>query len=379
MDDRVLFVDDEKNILLAIKRQLRKSSFSIDTAESGYEALEMIGNKNYSVVVSDMRMPEMDGIQLLRQIKKKVPETVRMMLTGNADQETAIQAVNEGNIFRFLNKPCPTDLLLASVKAAVEQYHLIIAEKELLDKTLKGSIKVVTEILSQVNPATFSCSSRIKLFVTQMARYLKLPSLWQFSIAGFLSQIGCVTVPNDILEKVYNGMPLNAQEQTIYDSHPEAGARLLANIPRLENIARMIGLQRLPFCQYPDKPRSSSEKLVFLGGQMLKAAIDFDHHVFLGLSPEEAVLKMGRSGSQYNQNIVKIIKLIQPATTGYAIKKLKLGQVFLGMKLNQDVRALNGLLLAVKGQEITLSLRERLVNFSKTIGIEEPFEVLIQT
>lgn len=379
MDDRVLFVDDEPNILKAIRRQLRRTPFIIDTAESGAEALKMVKDGTYAVVVSDMRMPEMDGVQLLSHIKNVAPDTVRMMLTGNADQETAIQAVNQGNIFRFLNKPCPTDLLVDSLKAAIKQYHLVIAERELLNKTLKGSIKVVTEILSQVNPAAFSCSSRIKCYVTQLASHLRLPSLWQFSIAGFLSQIGCVTIPNDILEKVYNGTKLTPQEQAIYNTYPEAGARLLANIPRLGNISRMISLQRLPYCQYSKKPNTPDEKLVHLGGQMLKIAIDFDRRVFLGAKTDEALMLMKRLTDEYNPQVLEIMSRINISTAGYIVKKLKLGQIILGMKLNQDIKANNGLLLAVKGQEITLSLRERLINFSQTIGIEEPFEVLVKT
>ena len=135
MSDKILFVDDEENILQSIKRELRKR-FEVFTACGGTEALDVLRKDGpFAVIVSDMRMPVMDGIQLLTTVKDIYPETVRLMLTGNADQETAIEAVNKGAIFRFLNKPCPTPTLAMALALAVRQYRLITAEKELLNKT----------------------------------------------------------------------------------------------------------------------------------------------------------------------------------------------------------------------------------------------------
>src|ERR1700733_8122058 len=102
MSNRILCVDDDINILEGYQRALRKE-FDITTAPGGEEALVKIRDEGpFAVVVSDMRMPGMDGIQLLTRIKQVAPESVRIMLTGNADQQTAMNAVNEGNIFRFL-------------------------------------------------------------------------------------------------------------------------------------------------------------------------------------------------------------------------------------------------------------------------------------
>ena len=120
----------------------------------------------FAVIVADRSMPGMDGIQLLAKVKACSPNTVRMMLTGNADMQTAIDAVNEGHIFRFLTKPCPPESLTASLQAAIEQYRLITAERELLEKTLRGSVKVLCEVLSVVKPTAFGRASRITRYVT---------------------------------------------------------------------------------------------------------------------------------------------------------------------------------------------------------------------
>ena len=112
----------------------------------------------YAVVVSDMRMPGMDGIQVLTSIKGRWPDTVRVMLTGNADMQTAINAINEGSIFRFLNKPCSKEAMGKTLTAALVQFRLVTAEKVLLEQTLTGAVQVLTEVLSLVNPAAFSCA-----------------------------------------------------------------------------------------------------------------------------------------------------------------------------------------------------------------------------
>ncbi|MBW1699478.1 MAG: response regulator, partial [Deltaproteobacteria bacterium] len=132
MTEKILVVDDEQNLLNAIYRQLRKS-FQIDTALGPEQGLTAVENKGpYAVVISDLRMPAMDGIQFLARVKQINPETVRMMLTGNADLEKTIQAVNEGNIFRFFTKPCPPEILAGGLRSGIEQYQLVTAERELL-------------------------------------------------------------------------------------------------------------------------------------------------------------------------------------------------------------------------------------------------------
>lgn len=378
MNKKVLFVDDDPNILRAIYRQLRKK-FEVFTALSGKEALKLFNDSSdFAVIVADMRMPEMDGVTLLAEVKKISPDTVRIMLTGNADQETAIKAVNEGAIFRFLNKPCSQALLESTILSALEHYSLIIAEKEILNKTLNGSIKVITEILSQVSPAAFSRSYRIKRYVTQIIKELGLPNSWEFSIAAFLSQIGCVTLPNDLIEKVYSGVQLEPEEEEMFKSHPQAGADLLKNIPRFERIAEMIRLQQKNFYEYEGKSKDRDEATIRLGAQILKAVIDFDQLIFLGLKPAGAYDRLLAQKENYNSNILKVLERLKTKPCHCTTKKIKLAQLNIGGILNKDIIAKNGLLIASKGQEVTLSVKQRLLNFSKTIGIEEPIEINIK-
>lgn len=377
MSGAILFVDDEENVLNAIRRQLRKK-FTLKTALGGAEALTMVKKEGpFAVVVSDMRMPEMNGIQLLAKVKEIAPETVRMMLTGNADQETAVAAVNEGSIFRFMTKPCPVDLLVSSLEQGLEQYRLITAEKELLGKTLAGSIKVLSEILSLVNPAAFSRSFRIKGYVVDLAKRLRLPGLWQYQIAASLSHIGCITLPNDTLDKVYEGVPLSKSEREMFNSHPENGSNLLANIPRFEVVSGIIAKQLMPYDQYGPPPKSSKEKAIVIGAQILHLVLAYDKYILAGYSHAYACEELKKQPGQYNPQLVVALTAMSGDGTKYIISKINTMDLQTGMILNQDVVAKNGLLIASKGQEVSFPVMQRLRNFSHSIGVSEPFEVII--
>ena len=127
---KILLVDDEPKLLSSIKRQLRKH-FDIDTAISGQEGLDKIREHGpYAVVVSDMQMPLMDGVQFLSAVQTLSPNSTRIMLTGNADQRTAVEAINRGSIFRFLTKPCPLEDLSESIVAGIEQHNLMLVREQ---------------------------------------------------------------------------------------------------------------------------------------------------------------------------------------------------------------------------------------------------------
>jgi CheY-like chemotaxis protein len=205
MNEKILFVDDEVPILEGYQRLLHRE-FQIDVAVGGRAALTMIEtNGPFAVVVSDMRMPEMDGAQLLSRIRGSHPETVRVMLTGNSDVQAAASAVNEGSIFRFLTKPCSKESLGKALTASLLQCRLINAEKDLLEKTLTGSIHVLSEILSLVNPAAFSRGMRLRRYIQHIAKALSLSNPWRFEIAAMMSQLGCVTIAPQTLAAVGQG------------------------------------------------------------------------------------------------------------------------------------------------------------------------------
>ncbi|NMB35979.1 MAG: response regulator, partial [Firmicutes bacterium] len=172
--EKILLVDDEVNVLLAYQRHVR-GLYKVTLAKSGDEGLSALEEQGpFAVVVSDYCMPGMDGIQFLSLAHRLKPDTVRLMLTGYADLENAIKAVNEGNIFRFLTKPCKSEEFKIALAAAVEQYKLVMAERELLEKTLKGSIKVLTDILSILSPYVCLKDSYLSRMAKKLAARLNV-------------------------------------------------------------------------------------------------------------------------------------------------------------------------------------------------------------
>src|SRR5579862_2381726 len=232
MSEKILLVDDDSNVLDGYRRSLSRE-FLMETAQGGADALALAADKGpYAVVISDMRMPGMDGIQLLSRIKALSPDTIRVMLTGNADTETAISAINEGSIFRFLNKPCSKEVMAKTMTAALVQYRLVTAEKQLLEQTLSGALQVLTEVLSLVNPTAFGRAERARRYIHHVVAAMKLKNPWQYEVAAMLSQLGCVTLAPETIEAVYSGEKLSANEQAQYDAHPSVAFTLLSKIPR---------------------------------------------------------------------------------------------------------------------------------------------------
>ncbi|NOY61057.1 MAG: response regulator [Calditrichaeota bacterium] len=376
MSDKILCVDDDANILAGYRRQLHKQ-FHLETAQSAAEGLKTISERGpFAVVVSDLRMPGMDGIEFLGKVRSMWPNTVRVMLTGNADLDSAINAVNDGNIFRFLTKPCPAHLLAKAIISSIEQYRLVTAEKELLEKTFKNSIKVLVDVLAMVNPLAFSRSSRVKHYVRHIVRELKLPNLWQFEIAVMLSQIGCVTVPQEVLEKVLTNIPLTPKERKIFNSHPSVAYSLLSKIPRLEIVSKIIAGQLKPLGSASEMNFITGD-VVALGSQILKVALDFDQLHETGTDTEKAVQLMLEQPDQYDPNIVSALRNVKSSSSGMEVKLVTAQDVTLGMILAENVYTKKGLLLVAKGKEVTYTVLKGLRNFSQGVGIQEPFRVYV--
>lgn len=376
---KVLFVDDDSNLLAALNRRLRKQ-IDMELAvgpEQGLMIVEQSGP--FAVVVADMQMPGMNGIEFLQQVKEMSPDTVRIMLTGNADMQTAIDAVNKGNIFRFLTKPCPYETMTLAVNAGLEQYRLVTSERELLEKTLMGSIKVLADMLSLASPLAFNRATRIRGYVRHIRQMMNLENGWQYEIAGLLSEIGCITLPSDLLERVYAQAPLTESEKAMFNAHPQVGSRLLANIPRLSPIAQMIAAQQKPFSVFPPEDELNDEaRVVALGAQILKVVLDFDQLVASGVPQREALAVLRARRNDYNTTVVIALEKMRFEKMEEIKKTVRVRDLSIGMIAQEDIEAVNGLLLVPKGQKITYPVLERLRNFSKRIGVVEPFRVVIR-
>ena len=378
MPDKILFVDDEPQVLDGLKRMLYKE-FEVDTAvgaELALTAIRVCGP--YSVVVSDMRMPGMNGAQFLAQLRQTAPDTVRMLLTGYTDLNAAVAAVNDGNIFRFLTKPCTKEVLATAITTGLVQYRLITAEKELLERTLMGSIKVLTDVLSAASPEAFGRSMRIARCVRHLVSKFDLPSPWRFEAAAMLSQLGCVTLDPEIIQAAYLGENLSPENQARFAAHPLVAKDLLVNIPRLESIAWMISQQLVKETSptIPQTPEAGAEAIVF-GAKMLKLAVAFDDLRMKGMSDEDAISKLQGRHVEFGADLVEALVSIKPESGKMEVRKIPASKITTGMILQQEIRTLTGMLVVAKGQEVTHALLIKLDNFSRGGTIDKEIMVLV--
>jgi response regulator RpfG family c-di-GMP phosphodiesterase len=330
----------------------------------------------FAVVVSDMHMPGMDGVRFLAEVRGRSPDTVRMMLTGNATLQTSIDAVNDGQIFRFLVKPCLAEVFARALEAGLCQYRLITAEKDLLGKTLRGAVKLTTEVLALTNPTAFGRSSRVQRLVHQLSAALHVQQAWQCEIAAMLSQIGCIAVPEETLAKAFRNDALSDEEARLFRSHPSVGRDLIANIPRLEPIAQIIAHQDARFDGGPTRATPRGEDIP-LGARILKAALDFDMLLTIRGSEKLALAEIRGRETWYDPAVVAALQAILDVEVGQTIKSVPLSELPQHAILADDVKTLAGRLLIARGQEVTPTLRARLQLHASTVGIHEPLKILV--
>ena len=362
---RILIVDDEVLVLDALQRQLR-THFDVTVASEPKEAMKLVVSKGpYAAVVSDLRMPGMDGVALLYCIRKLSPDTVRVLLTGYADVETATAAVNEGNIFRFLNKPCPTVTLIRALEASVEQHRLLTTERVLLEQTLRTGLKTLTDILALVNPVAFGRAIRARKLISELASLEKVSDPWQAEIAAMLAPIGWVTLPAETASKLYHGAALSLSEQAIVDNLPTLTEKLLANIPHLEPVREILLYQDKHYDGQGPPPNKTCGDAIPWGARALKAISDFDVLESQGYSAEAALDTMRVRTGWYDPAMLKSLEKLRGGKPRDAtVMKVPLQAVQPGMIFAEDVKTNSGLPLIARGQEVTPSLIERIRNLA---------------
>jgi response regulator RpfG family c-di-GMP phosphodiesterase len=348
----VLCVDDEPSMLAALGRTLR-THYDVVTAAGPEAALaRLAAEPPFAVVVSDLRMPGTDGAALLARVKALAPDTVRVLLTGEGDLGGAIAAVNEGQIFRFLVKPCAPPTLLGALGAAVEQHRLLTAERVLLEQTVHGCIKALTDLLAIAQPASFGRATRLKRLVEALAVELDVPDRWQAEVAALLSQVGYVVVPSEMAERMHRGERLTLAEQGLVRRLPRLAEQLVASIPRMEPVRAILLHQHAPY--------ASEGPPVPIGARLLRIAQDFDELEARGMTAASALDLLERREGRYDPAVLDAMRRVRGVQERRSVvDEMRLAEVRPGMIFATDVVGANGLLLVARGQEVTPSLLER--------------------
>jgi len=356
--NRILLVDDEQAILDGLCRQHRKQFSLVPVCGSAAGLRAIAENGPFAAVVTDFQMPGMNGIQFLAKARESAPDMIRIMLTGQADLQTAIDAVNRGQIFRFLSKPCEPDVFRGCLDAALEQLRLLHAERDLLEQTLRGSIEVLADVLALSNPAAFGKAMRIRGLVRHVVKHLGLSDGWQYETAALLSQIGYVAVPDDLLDRMLAGKKLPLDQAAMLERHPEVARYLLLKIPRLEAVANMVYHQNSP-------SQVSEDRVVVLGGRILSASLAFDEFISLGASRAQALDALRRGPVRHDKSVLEALASAEMPTAGETVQSVQVRHLRVGMVIQEDVLNSSDRLIVGHGHEVTAGSLQRLRNYAE--------------
>jgi response regulator RpfG family c-di-GMP phosphodiesterase len=339
------------------------------------------GRSPYAVVVSDMQMPGMNGVEFLTKLERSAPDTVRIMLTGNADQKTARDAVNQGHIFRFLTKPCPQEELMLALGAGLKQYQLVTAERDVLERTLNGSTRVLSDILAMHDAHAFGKAQRLREFMRAFAEHLQLRQTWDLELAAMLSHIGYVTIPQAVLAKRRLGTPLTVPESDMVTRVPQIGFNLLSQIPRLESVAAVVLYQNKNFdgSGFPLDDVTGEE--IPIGARILRVLQDLVANESPAASKAKSLENMKRFPGRYDPRVVDagaaVFDVCLESATPAQIQSrpVRIKNLRVGLVLATEARTRNGVMIVPAGTRISPLLIEKLRNFAELDNLEEPMNV----
>ncbi len=384
MNNRILLVDDEQAVFDGIRRQLYKTH-DLTYAASGVEALAMLESSGpFAVICSDMRMPGMDGASLLAEAARRHPDTVRVMLTGNADQETAVEAINKGRIYGFLTKPVTRETLAATLDGALRLHAVTTAEKDILERTLAGSIRILIEILAATLPEIFGRTTRVRDLCRVLGGMVEV-NRWRLDMAALLGAIGWTTLPGKLIEKYRLGANLGVDEADMVARVPEIGARLIANIPRLGPIADIIRQQRHRYDGADAAGGTPVGTALSIEARVLRLAYDLVE-VAGGAPPAEAhVLRLYEDDGAYDPELLGMLHghlrhqqmtvSQQAPAESEATNITSLSLLHAGDRLLDDLRFSDGTLAIGADAVVTDVMVQKLLNLARLREFRLPVRV----
>ena len=315
---KILIVDDEENNLALLYRTLR-SKYEITKSRSAIEALEILKTQTFDCILSDHKMPIMDGVEFLKRVNEIQPRTMRLLVTAYSDVKILIDAINYAKIYRYIKKPFSPDELLMIVESALECYQLKIDNENLINdlkELFSGTVKAIMEALDAKDSFTLGKSRRVAYYSAKIVQKLALkPSeVSRIELAGLLHDIGMIGVAENILCKTQK---LTDEEYEKIKMHVHYGVKILEDIKQLYDITEIIKYHHEYYngCGYPYGLKGEE---IPLGSRIIAIADAFDSMVSdrayrKSLPPDEAlnVLRQG-AGKQFDPNLVKIFEIILP-------------------------------------------------------------------
>ncbi len=379
---KVLIVDDEQSVLNGYRRTLRKQ-VDLTTALGGDEGLQILKDEGpFSVVVSDQQMPGMDGLTFLGHVSEMEQDTIRVMLTGNTQSELLIKAINDGRVFRFLEKPCPAESLLAVIKEADQFYRIKKNEQELLERTLAGSVKLLVDLIGLQDESSSRITYLMRGWGQKLGAHIKGVSKWELDMGIMLHSIGLITLPTDIQLKLASGASLTENQQALVEQAPEAAKDLISNIPRLDTVSEGVFYQGKGFNGKGFPYNDTQGKDIPLLGRILKLLSDFARTCDGEADLAAAFEALKQRAALYDPDLLNFAqKFLVPDAASqqdeikHEIKSVSLLMLEEGDLVMADVYSKGDRLLLGKGQILSTPMIQKLRQINKVQHFAQEIEI----
>lgn len=348
---RVLCVDDDARLLAGLELRLRRS-FNVVTATTAADALARLDRSvPYAVVVSDMRMPNADGTRFLSAIRRVAPETTRILLTGQADVASAIAAVNEGEIFRFLLKPIEAPQLIAVIEEGVARHRAILAQQTVTEDVLRGAVDLILASMTSLAPMLSAQCARVRALVAELAASAAPKQAWIPELATVLIHLSLARVDADVSQRWRARLPLSVEEIKRVDAALHETVALLRHIPQSEPLIDAIGTiaPRHDGRAWGTPPLGASAAI-----RIMHLVLQFDASLQRGIRSSDTIAALRESATPDDLPLIALLATapskLDPGTT-----RGPLGRVQPGRRITHDVRLPNGILFLPKGHDVTVN------------------------
>ncbi|MBN2693698.1 response regulator [bacterium] len=358
---KILIVDDDTRVLAGYKRTL-SNDYDILLADNPIDALNIIKlNKDIAVVISDFMMPKMDGNMFFDITKEIIPDTIRILLTGNGDFSVAIDAINKSHIDKFLVKPCLPSQMKEILSEAVKQFEKKFDEKEKLRKTFEGGIKMVMQMIELTNPTLYIIAKRASNMAKTLLPYLKFRD-GNEEDAVFLSFIGAVTLPEKIFGKIYAGVDLSDEDMELFKTYPSISSKLLSSVPEFTKIGEAVSYIHLT---YLESTAIRNKGMIFLS-RVIKICTDYATLERRYLSPKKVIDIMKKNIMIYDPDLFRVLEQhIKSDEEEYKVKEITLPNVKEGMSIAKDIFDDKGVLILAKNSFVNDIIYLKILNFVK--------------
>jgi len=418
----LLFVDDEPSILSALRRLFRPHGYRIVMAESGAAGLEILEHEAVDLVISDMRMPEMDGATFLKHVRQRWPQVMRILLTGYADITSTVAAINEGEIYRYISKPWDDNEIVLVVREALERRRLEEENRRLSALTLRQNEELkelntgleqkvserTAEVRAALNELKKTFITTVQVFSgmvelragpvgTQLAGHgrrvadhsrnlakrldLSDAEVQTVMLAGLLHDIGKIGLPDGLLDKPFNN--LSADHRALVMKHPVVGQNILMSVEKLRDCALLVRHHHELYdgSGFPDR---LSAMAIPLGSRILAVANDYDALqigtlVQRPLRADEALtFLIDNRGKRYDPQVVDCFAQLLAETGKKAVTELPIRclQLRPGSVLSRDLNHRDGYLLLSRGSVLTKEIISQLVKLESTE--QQPYTLYIK-